>query len=99
MNSSSPVDCALAIDVLRKLAEEGVRVTLRYSENDSMFHVDLSEGKLSEPLDAEYWGVDLVDTIESALHGFRMDWASDVPPQPPEGPPNEVVSESGKLKS
>ncbi len=103
--SYGPGDFLLVFDTLRKLAQEGVRVTIAYdevNEGRGAFYVELRGGKLSEPLDIDCWDVSLMEAITSALDMFRRAWADDFPgpatPTPPTEPPIEFVSESGKVR-
>lgn len=99
-----PVDSALAMDVLRKLAEEGVRVVLTYDKDRGTYHLDLEGGVFGTD---ETWaeGQTFGDAVETALDIFRRCWtnqigpraASDTPEPPPE-PPIEFASESGKVR-
>lgn len=114
---AKPIDAALALDILQKLSEEGVRVTLTYQKRDAhapavggMYHLKL-EGKFWDEGAGEFaetWGVRLEEACETALDLFRRAWTenhgwteqsskADQPP-PPEGPPLEFVSESGKIR-
>lgn len=89
------LDSILALDVLRKLAEEGVRVVLTYNRDAKVYRIDLEGGIFG---DDETWtqGVTFGDAVESALDFFRARWAEG-PTLPPE-PPIEFASESGKVR-
>ncbi len=68
------LDSILALDVLRKLAEEGVRVVLTYERDRKMYRITLEGGLFG---DEETWteGVIFGDAVESALDIFREVWA------------------------
>ena len=80
---AKPIDAALALDILQKLSEEGVRVTLTYQKRDArapavggMYHLKL-EGKLWDEGAGEYaetWGVRLEEACETALDIYRRAW-------------------------
>lgn len=99
-----PIDSILALDILRKLAEEGVRVVLTYAKDRGIYRIELEGGLFGTE---ETWteGHTFGDAVESALDLFRRSWtdqigpraASDTPERPAE-PPIEFVSESGKVR-
>ncbi len=88
MNQAKPIDAALALDILQKLSEEGVRVTLTYQKRDAhapavggMYHLKL-EGKLWDEGAGEYaetWAVRLEEACETALDIFRRAWLENRP--------------------
>jgi hypothetical protein len=90
------LDSILALDVLRKLAEEGVRVVITYERDAKVYRIDLEGGIFG---DDETWttGVTFGDAVETALDFFRARWADG--PKPPPEPPLEFVSESGKVRA
>lgn len=85
-----PIDSILALDILRKLAEEGVRVVLTYSKKRGVYRIDLEGGLFGTD---ETWveGHTFGDAVETALDIFRRSWAGqNFPntqdrPRPPEG--------------
>lgn len=104
--SYGPGDYLLVFDTLRKLAEEGVSITISYDEaalGRGAFYVELRKGKLSQALDIDCWDVSLMEAITNGLTEFRRAWAEDfpgpAPPKPPTEPPIEFVSESGKRRT
>ena len=99
-----PIDSILALDILRKLAEEGVRVVLTYDKKRGVYRIDLEGGLFGTD---EHWvtGHTFGDAVEAALDIFRRSWAGQVGPkaasdnpEPPPEPPIEFVSESGKIR-
>lgn len=84
------LDSILALDVLRKLAEEGVRVVLTYDKGRHVYRIDL-EGGLGDrkaqgihrtPDGLPVWraeGATFGDAVETALAIFRRAWAGEVP--------------------
>ena len=70
MTSLTGLDSILALDVLRTLAEEGVRVVITYERDAKIYRIDLEGGIFG---DDETWttGVTFGDAVETALDYFR----------------------------
>ena len=79
------IDSILALDVLRKLAEDGVTVTLTYDKPRHIYRIDLKGGLWDPEKGEEAWaeGHTFGDAVETALDIFRRAWA-DAGPEPPE---------------
>ena len=73
---AKPIDAALALDILQKLVEDGVRVTLTYQKREGRYHVKL-EGRLWDESAGEFaeaWGLRLDEACQTALDLFRRAW-------------------------
>lgn len=88
MEPATPVECALAVDTLQKLAEENVIVTILRA--DGHFHVELRRGNLRESLDCDAWSPRFVDAVATSLDQFRRAWSDDPPSSKP-GPTMRFV--------
>lgn len=74
------IDTVMALDILRKLAEEGCAVTLTHDRERKIYRIKLKGGPWAN-LEKEFAyveGVTFGDVVESALDLFRHEWARQV---------------------
>jgi hypothetical protein len=74
------IDTVMALDILRKLAEEGCRVTLTHDPERKIYRIDLEGGPWANLEKGSTYaeGVTFGDVVETSLDLFRRAWSDQV---------------------